>query len=103
MRFFTQYILSPLLVVAIGVLVNYQIEQNRQQFQQIRIAQSMLSTLFSDDEFQTLATRRLLDEVLQDEGLKREIGDIVADYMRSKFVESSSKATMKKQLECTAP
>lgn len=88
-RFFTQYLLSPILVVVIGVIVNWQIEQDRKEVQQIKIAQSMLSTLFSDDEFKTMATKRLMDEVLQDSALKTEIGKIITDYMNSKFISSS--------------
>ncbi len=84
-RFFVQYLLSPFLVVAIGVVVNWNIEQDRKEVQQIKVAQSMLSTLFSEDEFQIMATKRLMDEVLQDESLKIEIGKIVNDYMISKF------------------
>lgn len=49
--FFVQYLLSPILVVAIGVLVNLQIEKDRKELQQLKVAQSMLTTLFSDDEF----------------------------------------------------
>lgn len=86
--FFIQYLLSPILVVAIGVLVNLQIEEDRKELQQLKIAQSMLVTLFSDDEFKTLATKRLLDEVLEDDNLKVEIGNIITDYMSSKFAES---------------
>jgi tetratricopeptide (TPR) repeat protein len=86
--FFIQYLLSPILVVAIGVLVNFQIEKDKKELQQLTVAQSMMATLFSDDEYKTLATKRLLDEVLKDENLKTEIGNIIKDYMSSKFVAS---------------
>lgn len=95
-RFFVQYLLSPIIVVVIGVVVNWQIEQDRKEVQQIKIAQSMLSTLFSEDEFKTMATKRLMDKVLQDDELKTEIGSIVTDYMNSKFIASAKEGDYEK-------
>jgi tetratricopeptide (TPR) repeat protein len=88
-RFFVQYLLSPIMVVAIGLMVNLKIEQDRKELQEVKIVQSMLSTLFSDDEFKIMATRRLMDKVLQDKALKIELGSIISDYMNSKFVTSA--------------
>jgi hypothetical protein len=87
-RFFVQYLLSPLLVLVVGLVFNWQLERSKKEIQQLQIAQSMLTTLFSEDEFKALATKRLMDEVLEDESLRREIGGIVEDYLRSKFDQS---------------
>lgn len=87
-KFFIQYLLSPLLVVAVGLVFNSQLEKKRQEIQQLQIAQSMLSTLFSEDEFKSLATKRLMDEVLTSPSLKNEISGIVEDYLKSKFNRS---------------
>jgi tetratricopeptide (TPR) repeat protein len=87
-KFFAQYFLSPILVVVIGLVFNYQLEQDRKNIQQIEIAQSMITTLFSEDEFKTLATKRLMDEVIENDDLKSEIGRIVEDYLKSKFEAS---------------
>jgi hypothetical protein len=69
-------------------LFNAQLERSKTEIQQIQVAQSMLSTLFSEDEFKALATKRLMDEVLVDEALKQEIGRIAEDYLNSKFDRS---------------
>ncbi|MCK5310636.1 MAG: hypothetical protein KAJ62_00905 [Desulfobacteraceae bacterium] len=87
-RFFVQYLLSPLLVVAVGLMFNWQLEKDKKEIQQLQIAQTMLSTLFSEDKFKTLATKRLMDEVLESEKLKNEIGSIVEDYLTVKFNKS---------------
>ncbi len=84
-RFFVQYLLSPLLVVVIGLVFNWQLEMGRKATQQLEIAQSMLGSLFSDDEFRSLATQRLLNQLLEDEVLKRELDGIVSDYFRRRF------------------
>jgi tetratricopeptide (TPR) repeat protein len=88
LSFFVQYFLSPILVVVIGLIFNWQLEMDRKEIQQIEIAQSMLTTLFSDDEFKSLATKRLMDKVLDDESLKSEIGEIVENFLTSKFNDS---------------
>jgi len=90
-KFFVQYLLSPALVVVIGLIFNSQLEKKRQEIQQLQIAQSMISTLFSEDEFKSLATKRLMDEVLESESLKKEIGKIVEEYLKSKFKQSVQK------------
>ncbi len=87
-RFFVQYLLSPLLVVAVGLLFNWQLEKDKKEIQQLQIAQTMLATLFSEDKFKTLAAKRLMDEVLENEKLKKEIGNIVEDYLTIKFNKS---------------
>lgn len=87
-RFFFQYLLSPILVVAIGIIFNFQIEKGRKELEQLKIAQSMLATLFSEDKYKTLATKRLMDAVLQSEALKQSIGRIVEDYLSVKFNQS---------------
>jgi len=46
LRFFIQYLLSPLLVVIVGVIFNWQLEKGKKEIQQLQIAQSMLTTLF---------------------------------------------------------
>ena len=88
LKFFVQYLLSPVIVVVIGLMFNSHLEKKRQEIQQLQIAQSMLSTLFSEDEFKVLATKRIMDEVLESERLKQEIGQIVEDYLKSKVNQS---------------
>jgi hypothetical protein len=87
-RFFVQYLLSPLLVVLAGFFFNWQLERSKRAIQQIEIAQSMLTTLFAEDEYKTLATKRLLDEVLEDPGLKEELGAIIGDYLENRLHRS---------------
>lgn len=87
-RFFVQYLLSPLLVVAVGLLFNWQLEKDKKEIQQLQIAQTMLASLFSEDKYKTLATKRLMDEVIESEPLKKEIGKIVEDYLTIKFEKS---------------
>ena len=82
-RFFVQYLLSPLLVVLAGFFFNWQLERSKRAIQQIEIAQSMLTTLFAGDEYKTLATKRLMDEVLEDPGLREELGAIIRDYLQN--------------------
>jgi tetratricopeptide (TPR) repeat protein len=85
MKVFLQYLLSPVLVVVIGVIFNFQIEKEKKMIQQLQIAQSMLDTLFSEDEFKALATKRLMDELLESEELEKEMSNIVEDYLKTKF------------------
>lgn len=84
-KVFLQYLLSPLLVLIIGLIFNWQLEKDRREIQQLQIAQSMLKTLFSEDEHKIMATKRLMEEVLEDANLKEEIGSIVEDYLSSRF------------------
>lgn len=90
-RFFIQYLLSPLLVLLVGLLFNFQLEKEKKELQQIQIAQSMLATLFSEDKFRTMATKRLMDEVIESKALKNEINNIVQDYLKLKFDQSYKK------------
>ena len=76
------------MVVVVGLMFNWQLEKDKKEIQQLQIAQTMLSTLFSEDKFKTLATKRLMDEVLESEKLKNEIGSIVEDYLTVKFNKS---------------
>lgn len=46
--------------------------------------------------FKTLATKRLLEEVLVDESLKEEIGNIISDYMKNKFTTSAKEGNYEK-------
>lgn len=76
-KFFVQYLLSPLLVVMVWLLFNWQIESSKKEVQQLQLAYSMLNTLFSDDEIKTITTKRLMDEVITREDLKNAIGIMV--------------------------
>jgi len=93
-RFFIQYLLSPILVLAIGITFNWKLEKDKKIMNQLQIAQSMLVTLFSDDEFKSLATKRLMDEVIDNPNLKSEIGKIVEDYLNNKFKKSVKKGDL---------
>lgn len=87
MKFFLQYLVSPILVVALGLVFNAKLEEQRQQLQQIQLAQTMLSTLFSDDYYKSLATKRLLDELLLDP-LRGEMDGIVQEYFSKRANEA---------------
>jgi len=94
-RFFIQYLLSPLLVLIIGFILNSQIEREkrvletkRTKIQQLELAQNMLPKLFSDDEHIGFATERLMEKVLEDQSLKDEITQLVREYYAKKIDQS---------------
>lgn len=87
-KFYLQYLVSPLLVVLLGLSFNWQIEAGKKDAQQLQLASSMLDTLFADNELKTLATKRLMDEVLQREDLRIALGKIVDEYLSTKFRNS---------------
>ena len=89
-QFFIKYILSPLLVVIVGFVLSWKIENGRKEIQKIQVAHSMLPSLFSEDHNinVTLATQRLWEKVLDDDNLKEAIDSILKDYMQFRLNES---------------
>jgi hypothetical protein len=89
-RFFLQYLLSPLLLLVIGFLLNYQIEKAKQGFQLIELelkrieaTQKFVTELFSDNPQRALIAERLIAEIVE-EKLAKDIAEIVENYYKGK-------------------
>src|SRR4030042_4455173 len=94
-RFVTQVIISPILVLIIGFILNARleekktsIEEKKTTIQQFELVQSMLPELFSDDEYIGFATQRIMERVLEDQELKDEISKDVREYYAKKIKDS---------------
>ena len=94
-RFVIQVILSPILVVVIGFILNSRLEEEKTRIeakktkiQQFELAQDMLPHLFSEDEYIGFATQRLMERVLEDQELKDEIAKVVREYYAKKIKDS---------------
>ncbi len=79
-RFFMQYLLAPVLVVAIGVLLNRDLEKQKTEVMQLQLAQQILPTLFSDDPHSAFAAQQLMRRALSDVNLQAEIQTLVTSY-----------------------
>jgi hypothetical protein len=95
-RFFVQYLLSPLLVLAVGAVMNYRVEQNKTELekaksdiQRIDLAQKMIPILFAGNPQQAFATQRLMEKVL-DADVAKEFKEVITSYYKAK-VESDLK------------
>ncbi|MEM7363731.1 MAG: hypothetical protein AAF525_06885 [Pseudomonadota bacterium] len=73
---------SPLIVVALGGYLTYFTEAELQELEEIQVAERMLPALFSEDEYRALATKRLLDEIIDNEELKSSLNEIVTNYLQ---------------------
>lgn len=87
-RFFTQYILAPILVVAIGFVFNIylnqtkeEIEHKRIEMEQIQLADKMIDNLFSDDVYKINASKALIEYVLIDSRVRDAMIAIVDAYL----------------------
>ncbi|MFZ5449551.1 MAG: SPOR domain-containing protein [Thermodesulfobacteriota bacterium] len=93
-RFFLQYLLSPLLLVIIGGLLNFQLEKAKQEFHKIELelkrietTQKFMTELFSDNPQRALIAEKLIS-VIVDKKLANEIIDIVEKFYSQKLAES---------------
>jgi|GEM_PF-5354759 len=86
-RVFVQFLLSPILIIIIGGILNNQLEKKKTEIQQIQLAQNMMASLFSDDAHKSFATQKLMEKALEDDSLNQEIGKIVERYYRNRVEE----------------
>jgi hypothetical protein len=96
-RFFVQYLLSPLLVLLVGYLINYRVEQNRGEIekaktdiQRIDLAQKMIPILFGGNPEEAFAAQRLMEKVVDPE-VAKEFKDVVAKYYQAKVASDLKK------------
>ncbi|MCP5107594.1 MAG: hypothetical protein GY950_29670 [bacterium] len=82
-RFFIQYIFSPLLLIIIGALLNWQLEHKKSEIQKLQLAQEMVSTLFTVDAHRAFITQKLINKVL-DKELSDEIAQTLEEYYKRK-------------------
>jgi len=83
-KFFVQYLLSPILILLIGGLLNFTVERGKSESNRIDIAQKMIPPLFAGNSDQAFATERLLARVL-DANTAHDLHEIVAKYYQSKI------------------
>lgn len=96
-QFFVQYLLSPLLLVALGAVMNWRVEKakadiesKKVETERIDLAQKMIPTLFGGKPEQAFATERLMAKVVEP-GVAKEFEDIVAKFYKLQ-IESDAKA-----------
>ena len=80
-RFFFQYVFSPLLLLSVGWVLNSQMETTKQGLQKLEMAQRMVVTMFSGNHHQAFATQRLLAKVL-DKPMADELNAIFDQYYK---------------------
>jgi len=104
-RFFVQYLLSPLLVLIVGAIMNYRVEQNRGEIekaksdiQRIDLAQKMIPILFAGNPEQAFATQRLLEKVVDPE-VAKEFKEVIAKYYKAKVELDIKKGDIKSAVE----
>jgi hypothetical protein len=89
LKFFVQYLLSPILIICVGALINYQIEKGKAEAQRLDLAQKMIATMFSGNADEAFATERLMTKVV-DEQYAKDLHESVAKYYQNK-VDASIK------------
>jgi hypothetical protein len=96
-RFFVQYLLSPLLLLAIGWFFNYKLEAAKQSLQllelevkRIEATRGFMQELFSGAPQRAFIAERLISKIVE-EKLAQEISMIVKDYYSGKLQESISR------------
>ena len=90
LKFFVQYLLSPILLVSIGTFINWRIEGQKAESNRVDVAQKMIPTLFGGNPDQAFATERLLAKIVDPESAK-DLHVIVVNYYQGK-IESSLRA-----------
>src|SRR5688572_11752840 len=90
-RFFIQYLLSPLLILAIGTIINFRIEASRAELQRLAAAQEMIPTLFDDNPDKAFATQRVLARTVDAE-LASELDSLVSRYYSARLAASLAAA-----------
>jgi hypothetical protein len=89
MKFFVQYLLSPILIICLGAFINWQIEKGKAEAQRLDLAQKMIATMFSGNADEAFATERLLTKVV-DPQYAKDLHESVAKYYKNK-VDASIK------------
>ena len=104
-RFFVQYLLSPLLVLAVGAIMNYRVESNKadiekakSDIQRIELAQKMIPILFAGNPDQAFATQRLMEKILEP-AVATEFRDLIANYYKAKVESDIKKGDIKSAVE----
>lgn len=89
LKFFVQYLLSPILLVSIGTFINWRIEANKAESNRVDVAQKMIPTLFAGNPDQAFATERLLAKIV-DPASANDLHLIVVKYYQGKIESSLS-------------
>jgi len=89
LKFFVQYLLSPILLVSIGTFINWRIEENKAESNRVDVAQRMIPTLFAGNPDQAFATERLLAKIV-DPASASDLHLIVVKYYQGKIESSLS-------------
>lgn len=101
-RFFVQYLLSPLLIVLIGWIFNHQIETAKQSFQQLELevkrieaTRGFMQELFSGSPQRAFVAERLIRRIVEEQ-LAQEISTVVKEYYAGKLQESIARKDIQK-------
>ena len=101
-RFFMQYLLTPILLLLIGAILNWQIERAKQDFQKVELELKRIETthkfmteFFSGTPHRAFIAELLMSKVL-DENLAKSISDIVNQYQSLEMEKSLSQKDIKK-------
>ena len=86
-RFTVQYLLSPILVAAIGFYFNIKLEQTKSEVERVEVAHEMINTALGGDYEKSFITLRLVDVVLDPE-LAAQIKEAVFGYYEKKLAAS---------------
>jgi hypothetical protein len=93
-RFFVQYLLSPLLVIAIGAVFIHQLDEAKQSFRRLELevkrieaTRGFLTELFSGSPQRAFIAERLSYQIVEDK-LAGEISSVVKDYYLEKIEDS---------------
>ncbi|PCH97998.1 MAG: hypothetical protein COB85_02310 [Bacteroidetes bacterium] len=83
-KILVQYVLSPVLIIAVGTMLNYKVDKNKEELQRLEIAEGMITGMFNDESpYKTFATLRIMKNVL-DELLYEEIKEIIENFYANK-------------------
>lgn len=86
LKFFVQYLLSPLLIISVGAFINWNIERNKAENQRLELAQKMIPTLFGGKPEEALATEKLMAKIL-DKEVAKEFSDLVVKFNEAHLAE----------------
>ena len=90
LKFFVQYLLSPLLIISVGAFLNWNIERNKTENQRVELAQKMIPTLFSDKPQEAIATEKLMRKIL-DKEIADEFKDLVVKFNLAQLADGIKK------------
>jgi tetratricopeptide (TPR) repeat protein len=80
LRFCLQYLVSPIIVVAIGFYFNSKLEEQKAQVMQFKLAQEAMPALFSGDPYLGFAAQSLIHRAVADQDLSTEMENLVGSY-----------------------